>query len=386
MAKRRAPRRDLPLHVVFAGAGASRALGDEYPTTAELTARLPPEVVSSGFFQHVLTFLSKKGSTQPDVEQILWTLEEFERWIAAAGEVKDFVGWMLQGSRLKKQDNDQPLQIHDLLRATPSLRSEVRILRSRIEQTVFSVFGRSPAEVRLDETWIPLLQPLTPLGAIRDFRLGERRLEVFTTNYDGVLEEALLRLQGLTGFPASSIGSGELHKLVGLTDAVVGRTKRELDLSQWQGSEPTQRPGLITKLHGSLNWVFDDADPKRVLVDSSTRYKGPDAHVLLYPGFKEVPERFPFSLFHEHLERCVERSTTITVIGFAFRDAYINSILKRAPARTRVFVVDPGELTAAGMPFRHADQVEHFEEGFSKSSASRVVSSILDAEAALLAQ
>jgi hypothetical protein len=46
---------------------------------------------------------------------------------------------------------------------------------------------------------------------------------------------------------------------------------------------------------------------------------------ILYPGYKQVPETEPFASLHGRLHQRLMEATTIVVVGFAFRDAYISN-------------------------------------------------------------
>ena len=70
--------------------------------------------------------------------------------------------------------------------------------------------------------------------------------------------------------------------------------------------EPANRPetGLLTKLHGSVDWRYltEDLVVVRDAGFSGNRHK----HCILYPGYKGEPKEEPFRRFHEHLRRVVQ--------------------------------------------------------------------------------
>ena len=56
----------------------------------------------------------------------------------------------------------------------------------------------------------------------------------------------------------------------------------------------------------------------------------PDAMPLLYPGYKGTPTDEPFITMHNKLFLRLNECDEVHVIGFAFRDPYINSIFEFA--------------------------------------------------------
>jgi len=61
---------------------------------------------------------------------------------------------------------------------------------------------------------------------------------------------------------------------------------------------------------------------------SKTVSQDPDQMVILYPGFKGVPRIEPFISMHGRLNRRLAEADRIIVVGFAFRDTYINGIFE----------------------------------------------------------
>ncbi len=61
---------------------------------------------------------------------------------------------------------------------------------------------------------------------------------------------------------------------------------------------------------------------------SNTVPDDPDQMAILYPGFKGVPEVEPFVSLHGRLSTRLADADVVIVIGFAFRDAYINSVFE----------------------------------------------------------
>lgn len=125
-------------------------------------------------------------------------------------------------------------------------------------------------------------------------------VDIFTTNYDLVLEKAIDR--------------AGLNVKCGYVDD--GAT-RELEIEAWQEDRvwTSETKGLLTKLHGSVHWVKGQNGDIEIGGASSKDYS---RQVALYPGYKGVPSEEPFKSFHDHLARKLARADIILVLGLPF--------------------------------------------------------------------
>ena len=82
----------------------------------------------------------------------------------------------------------------------------------------------------------------------------------------------------------------------------------------------------LAKLHGSVTWKRDGAGG---IVD--TRWAMPTEHdILLYFGYKSVPEQEPFLALHNLLKSTLLRYDFLITIGFRFGDPYIYELFDLA--------------------------------------------------------
>lgn len=141
---------------------------------------------------------------------------------------------------------------------------------------------------------------------------GTRRahaVEIFTTNYDLLFEEAFERsrasyFDGFTGghlpfFDPVSVASDDLP-------------------SRWS---------RLWKLHGSLGWALEG--------DSIVRGRGRAASQLVYPDHLkyELTQKQPYSALFERLRQFLLTPDSILLTsGFSFRDAHICAVLDEALA------------------------------------------------------
>jgi hypothetical protein len=161
--------------------------------------------------------------------------------------------------------------------------------------------------------------------------------DVFTTNYDRVIEE----------FCAASTEAS-------LIDGFVQVEKRRL--WEWDpvifDAARTVRPGIdfniaLYKLHGSLNWRrTTNGKVEQVRPEEPIGAGGGNSfaeNVLIYPGGKAQPTIEPFQWLYKAFVQRIRTATTCLVIGFSFRDEYLNLAFAEFVERTKtkLIVVSP---------------------------------------------
>jgi SIR2-like domain len=145
--------------------------------------------------------------------------------------------------------------------------------------------------------------------------------EVFTTNYDLLIEQAL-DARGVPYF-----------------DGFVGLYRGEFrpDLIEPDESSDRERPPSgwvrLWKLHGSVSWVLD-AESKHI--SRLAAPAPPDSMLAIYPSAEkyEQSRRMPFLALTDRLRRALAtpESTTV-IIGYSFGDAHLNELIFDAAAR-----------------------------------------------------
>jgi hypothetical protein len=310
--------------LVFAGAGASKAVNPSaYPTAMEFFNRLEPELQHDNTFAFVKKIVLRDPNvTQIDVEMLLWTISELLEWSRTLLDPTTPIGFMFDRDRARALTGTT-----DFRGAKPladALLLNAGRIADRINRAVYQLYGAVPTETEVSTSWIPLLNGLQALDHV----------ELFTTNYDVVLEAA--------------IHYGALAIDTGRTTTVFPT----LDESLWERppSFVAGEPGLLTKLHGSVDWTRDArAGAIRVgKPDFSGRHAD---QVIIYPGYKSRPTERPFTLFHTRLQDAVASATVLIFIGFAFRDAYINDIVYgRLRSDAIVITINPAAIHELQIP------------------------------------
>jgi SIR2-like domain len=139
-------------------------------------------------------------------------------------------------------------------------------------------------------------------------------LSIFTTNYDGILEQM---------FESWDSGTRWISRRTRICNGFLSDRS-----GQWRPNvfadkpNPGERLINLVKLHGSINWKRDN-EGRPV----ETNYSMPTENdCLLYFGYKSIPEVEPFVTLHYVLRSTLLRSQYIVAIGFRFADPYIREL------------------------------------------------------------
>ena len=131
--------------LILAGAGASKAVDKElYPTTVEFFDLLPETITENKMFSSVKQLLEyRKGETGIiDIEEILWALNEINKFVDDINDQNSIIGWLIQGSKLTKavgkHENLSPLIIASQ-RARPILKELISQI-NKIRKICYNIF------------------------------------------------------------------------------------------------------------------------------------------------------------------------------------------------------------------------------------------------------
>lgn len=329
--------------VVLAGAGASTALNrDQYPTTVEFFARLPDSIQQDAVFKFIMQYLSsrKKGLTI-DIEEVLWSARKILDFLASVERHDDIVTYGLITNRLVQLANPN-FNLGHLPQSIAPIRQQALGLMAEINALVFDLYSSTPTQDEIRATWGPLFQSTS---------LEE--LDVFTTNYDVVLETAL------DSYASSSDAL--------LYSGIAGGRHKYLNLSSWEAASD-RKLGLLTKLHGSIDWKLAG---DKVFVGDPVFTGDHSKQAIIYPGFKGAPSNPIFKMFHDYFERALSSAQGLIVIGFAFRDDYINnSIQNNLAPDVPVVVLNPDETVR--FPYRRS-RAQYIRSGFDAASLKKAL-------------
>lgn len=136
-------------------------------------------------------------------------------------------------------------------------------------------------------------------------------LELFTTNYDLLLEQALESME------------------VPYFDGFAGGVRPIFDLHAVEEDQLPVRWVRLWKLHGSINWVQDS------LTSAIVRTAASDGRekTLIYPSHLKYDQsrRQPYLVLLDRLRGFLRQPSAVLVTcGFSFRDEHINDVLGQA--------------------------------------------------------
>ncbi|MDP8285615.1 MAG: SIR2 family protein, partial [Candidatus Electryonea clarkiae] len=168
-------------------------------------------------------------------------------------------------------------------------------------------------------------------------RSGTReRLNIFTTNYDRIVE-----------FGAELAGIRLLDRFVGSVNPIFRSSRLEIDMHYNPPGirgEPRYLEGVVhfAKLHGSLDWVYQNGNVRRISVpigaESVESYftlldeEKPSARsLMIYPNSSKDREtsEYPYvELFRDLASAICRPNSTVVLYGYGFGDEHVNRAIQ----------------------------------------------------------
>jgi len=297
--------------LIFTGAGIGVPLG--LPTATGFS-----EDINDSSQEVIAMLIDYLGELSSDIERVLSTLESFESKEAT------FFEFMAPQIIAKVGARNHVIPFDNrVVNLKEQASNEIR----RLKKIIFAKLKRFDPD-RAADLYFNIIKEL-------GHEYGESAYTIFTTNYDISFE---------TGF-AQNDGR---WKKIGISGAEYQFKLRQPDLVFEATDKLIWRKDTLEylKLHGSISWSRDFND-RCVSSSASVVPDNPDDMAILYPGFKKVPEKEPYKSMHVNLENGLREADHIIVIGFAFRDPYINNIFEdamKAKPNTSIFYYDPNSL------------------------------------------
>ena len=255
---------------LFLGAGCPMAvdgLASEplIPDIAGITKSVCESLNDSGTLATVMGNLEEDGMSQPTVEDILTHVRGL-RAVAGAGAVRG-----LSSSQLDQLDTG---------------------ICELIQTIVHKDLPTAATPYHSLASWIKATERAHPV-------------EVFTTNYDLLMEQALE------------------HSEVPYFDGFVGGLKPSFDVQAMEDDKLPARWARLWKLHGSINWHRDHRG--RVL-RSAPEGRSP----VIHPSHLKYQEsrRLPYLAMMDRLRKYLSQpSAILTICGYSFRDQHVNDVI-----------------------------------------------------------
>jgi len=261
---------------LFLGAGCPMGIreGEKplIPDIAGLTAKVISELAAEDkllpLIQNVLAQFALDGKPDPTIEHILSHIRSL-RSVAGAGEVRG-----LTFKNLGDLDGKICDIIHDQVnKALPNHETPYHSLAS----------------------WVEAIE-------------RERPVEVFTTNYDLLMEQAF-----------EDVG-------VPYFDGFAGARKPFFDLESVESEALPPRWARLWKLHGSINWF---QIPGRGVFRGTPGGHGGEQRVIHPSHLKyEQSRRMPYLAMIDRLRTFLKRpANALVMCGYSFRDEHINEVI-----------------------------------------------------------
>jgi len=192
------------------------------------------------------------------------------------------------------------------------------------------------------------------------------RLEIFTTNYDRLIEHG-----------CDCLGLRILDRFVGSITPQFRTSRLSVDLHYDPPGirgEPRYLEGVVrlTKLHGSLDWRLEGTAVVRApipfgpLTTFPTGLSDPYQSLMIYPNAAKDVETlaFPYAeLFRDFVAATCRPNATLFVYGYSFGDDHINRVIREmlTISSTHLVIVSfdncAGRLQTFVDNCRHEDQI-----------------------------
>ncbi|WP_339865074.1 SIR2 family protein [Paremcibacter congregatus] len=138
-------------------------------------------------------------------------------------------------------------------------------------------------------------------------------IEIFTTNYDMLMEQALEDL-GVPYF-----------------DGFVGARRSFFDLRAIEDNLIPVHWSRLWKIHGSINWYQEKVDEENIVYRSSEIKT--DASHLIYPSHLKYEEsrKMPYLALIDQLNRFIRKKSSFLILsGYSFNDGHLNDTIMNA--------------------------------------------------------
>lgn len=327
---------------MFAGAGASKAVNPKkFPTTVEFFDLIPEKIQGNEYFQIATQYLKTvQGVNVIDIEMVLWSLQQLREDFSSISAVRSITGYAFATDFVNQVVSGG--NVGHIQQISTTIVAQVDALMGQINGLVYNLYNYEPSKTELESNWLSLISNLEGSGD---------SLEIVTTNYDIAIETALDILNG-------PVTAREWR-------GISGRIRHRLNLDAWIGKR--EHSGRLTKLHGSLDWKRDGDD---IYVGDSVFTGDHKKQVIIYPGFKGGDFDNQFSALHNYFSDVLYESTVVVFIGFAFRDEYINNIIRSAlNPQSQVYIINPD--TSIKFPTSRG-RIKQIDGYFDESSIAKI--------------
>ena len=298
--------------IIIAGAGASAESG--VPTTKHLWRKIDVDnLLELDPIQKKIieVFRTKRAPMERDIEYLLDDLEKHERLLTLILDKNEHY--------LLHIKNDAVIGKLILTTNIENLTKKIYELRKKL----FDIIHKEYAYIHPQPKHIQVYQRLAS-HLLSEYKrvtgIEPAFLPIFTFNYDGIIEkcyghESIKEWEFINGFVPTPDRQHLMFRL-------------ENYIQEFENSNEKDKIVLF-KLHGSCEW---DENPTYGIVTTNVVHEPPKHPVIIYPKpLKENEHKDdPFWNMYRILEESLIHCSIAIVIGYSFRDAPFERILKRA--------------------------------------------------------
>lgn len=312
---------------LFLGAGASSAFG--YPTTRKFLDVFIGKI--EGNQKDILNRIRLSPYVR-DIEHVLLAVDgtietNSNRYLRSIFSLKPQVSVPIRIMKVEDEKKNVTYTSKSSLEWGNFLK-ESAVLKQSIISELHSQYSFNPdTKQSVIDAYEPLFEMLKDVNE-------RSSVEVFTTNYDRVIEEFCLltamKVELLDGFS---------------TEPRTGR--RYWKTEEFKKDSPAESIQLkLFKLHGSLDWreTYDHKIENVRTEERCVTTKTYRQNILIYPTQTITEQKEPFGTMFKHFKNVVSNSSAFIVIGFSFRDRPINNVFinyLRADKSKSIIVVSP---------------------------------------------
>lgn len=276
---------------LFLGAGASKLF--DFPTSKDLINFI--DIDNHPYWEKFV-----ESSPSKDMEELLQHCEKIQESVDSLCKHAFFKRFHHQ----KKSNREPNLEIkYEFI----SVSKHITNFQNEVLDLLVKQFDKQKiTKEKLDQSYLPL---------IKYFTNGNPVLDIFTTNYDSVIEDFWVKNDHLFYYNEGVENDGRINP-----DAIPRKIS------------PGNNPLLnLFKLHGSLDWFYPDLSdqPKKIRQKSEFDSVNNKKRTLILPILGKKTKDHPFlrEIFR-HYEELIMKYEIFVIIGFSFRDEDISELIR----------------------------------------------------------
>lgn len=243
------------------------------PDVKNLTEWINTEMSANKKYQSLLSELDKAKKDRTNIEDILSFIRGLQQ-VSIGGEVRGF--------------SEEDLQ-----------KLEIEVCKHIVKKVNVDLPNNQTPYHKLSK-WISSIDREIPI-------------EIFTTNYDLLVEDALESLE------------------IPYFDGFVGSKKSFFDLRAVENNLIPIHWTRLWKIHGSINWYQEDIEGQKKIFRSSEIKE--DASHLIYPSHLkyEQSRKMPYLALIDQLNRFIRQKSSLLILsGYSFNDEHLNDTIINA--------------------------------------------------------